>query len=56
VRVLGGDSAHKRWLALAGGLISVRSVVETHTAPYGAEFGRKAPNGAVHASPPKPIR
>jgi hypothetical protein len=45
-------------LALAGAgwrLISLRSVVECHTAPYGAEFGGKAPSGAFHASPPRPI-
>ncbi len=36
-------------------LISVRSVVVTHTAPCGAAFGMKAPDGAVSASPPRPI-
>jgi hypothetical protein len=35
---------------------SVRSVVETHTAPPGAEFGMKAPGGAFNASPPGPIQ
>jgi hypothetical protein len=29
--------------------------VEAHTAPRGAEFGMRAPVGALNASPPRPI-
>jgi hypothetical protein len=30
--------------------------VATHTAPTGAEFGRKPPGGGFYASPPRPLR
>ena len=30
--------------------------MESHTAPTGAEFGRKPPDGAFDASPPRPLR